>query len=100
MMEEFYNVNEAKETLCYVSTNFKQELEHGREEPRAGCRLYDREFVLPDYVQSFQGSVRVPHRLQMILDERDKREREQREMMKGTGAGAGAESKLPNLYNY
>lgn len=73
MMEEFYNVNEAKEALCYVSTQFEKELQHGREESRVGCRLFDREFVLPDYVQSFHGSVRIPLRLQMLMsnEERD-----------------------------
>jgi len=76
MMEEFYNVNEAKEALCYVSTQFENELRHGRDESRAGCRLFDREFVLPDYVKSFQGSVRLPQRLKMLLSIMNKEERD------------------------
>lgn len=74
MMDEFYNVNDAKEALCYVSTDFDKEIKYAREESRTGCRIFDREFVLPDYVQSFQGSVRLPLRLQMIMDHEKEKE--------------------------
>ncbi len=69
MRDEFYNINDAKEALCYLSTQFAQDLKHAREETRTACRIFDREFVLPDYTQTFQGSVRIPLRLQMIMEE-------------------------------
>lgn len=72
MMDEFYNINDAKEALCYLSTEFENELKYAREESRTGCRVFDREFVLPDYVQSFHGSVRLPLRLQTIINEEKK----------------------------
>lgn len=77
MMDEYYNVNDAKESLCYASTQFEKEMKYARdEETRAGCRIFDREFVLPDYVNSFQGRVRVPLRLQILIDEEEKKKKE------------------------
>lgn len=71
MMDEFYNVNDAKEALCYFSLDFDKDMKYAREESRTGCRRFDREFVLPDYVQSFKGSVRLPLRLQMMMEEEE-----------------------------
>ena len=35
---------------------------------REGCRWFDREFVLPDFVERFKGSVRLLLMLQRIKD--------------------------------
>ena len=45
-------------------------------ETRVGCRRWDREFVLPDYVSCSKGRVRVPLRLQMLMEE-EKRKKEE-----------------------
>jgi len=68
MMDEYYIVNEAKEKLCYVSSEFDKDMEKARNETRTGCREFDREFVLPDYVKTSKGSVRIPYGLQMLMD--------------------------------
>ncbi len=73
MRDEFYNINDAKEALCFLSTQFEKDLKYAREESRTACRRFDREFVLPDYTETFQGSVRIPLRLQMIMEEEERR---------------------------
>jgi actin-related protein 6 len=84
MMDEYYNVNDAKESLCYFSTNFQKDIKYARdEETRVGCRIYDREFVLPDYVSTFHGSARMPLRLLMLLDQQQQeQEQEQQQRRK------------------
>ena len=60
MMDEFVLINDAKEKLCYVSTSFDCELKSAR-----GKRIndFDRNFVLPDFSNTFEGSVEIPQRL-------------------------------------
>ena len=61
MMDEFVLINDAKEKLCYVSTSFDNDLKNAR-----GKRVndFDRDFVLPNFVDTFEGSVRIPITLQ------------------------------------
>ncbi len=67
LMDEFYIVNEAKESLCFVSMDFDKDMKIARES-REGTREYDREFVLPDFADTFHGSVRLPPMLQRMQD--------------------------------
>lgn len=73
MMDEFHIVNDAKEQLCFVSDRFDEEMSKARK-TRKGIRWFDREYVLPDFVSTFRGSVRLPEPL--------KRKREAEEMKK------------------
>ncbi|KAL7543883.1 hypothetical protein ACHAWF_007473 [Thalassiosira exigua] len=75
MMDEFHVVNDAKERLCFVSDRFDEEMGAARG-VRKGLRWFDREYLLPDFVSSFEGSVRLPEPLQR------KREAEEMETMK------------------
>lgn len=65
MMDEFYIVNEAKELLLFLSMDFEQEMKDARD-VRVGGRWFDREFVLPDFIETFRGSVRLPALLQHL----------------------------------
>mmetsp|Transcript_22179 Transcript_22179/g.33776 ORF Transcript_22179/g.33776 Transcript_22179/m.33776 type:complete len:737 (-) Transcript_22179:47-2257(-) len=67
MMDEFFLVNEAKEALCYVSMNFDDDVKSARD-VREGMREFDREFILPDFSETFRGSVRLPAMLQRMKD--------------------------------
>jgi actin-related protein 6 len=70
MMDEFYLVNDVKEQLCYVSMNPRKETKMANL-VKEGKRWFDREYVLPDFVQTFSGSVRLPAALlreQMLKD--------------------------------
>ena len=68
MIDEFFIVNEAKEALSFLSMNFELELKNARG-TREGCRWFDREFVLPDFMETFKGSVRLPPMLQKLKEE-------------------------------
>jgi actin-related protein len=63
MMDEFHIVNDAKEQLCFISEEFDKEMARARA-TRKGLRLFDREYLLPDFVNTFIGSVRLPEPLQ------------------------------------
>ena len=63
MMDEFSIVNEAKEALCFISTNFIKDIKDANF-IQQGKRWFDREFVLPNFLDTFTGSVRLPPFLQ------------------------------------
>jgi actin-related protein 6 len=71
MMDEFYIINEAKESLCFVSMDFTKEMKNASSIPE-GRRWFDREFVLPDFVETFQGSIRLPPMLKQLQEEEKK----------------------------
>jgi actin-related protein 6 len=62
MMDEFFLVNDAKEALSFVSMNFDHEMKDARGK-QEGRRWFDRDFVLPNFVDTFTGSVRLPSEL-------------------------------------
>ena len=73
MMDEYHIVNDAKEQLSFVSDKFDSEMKQAHI-TRKGLRWFDREYLLPDFVNSSRGSVRLPAPLQ--------RKREMEEMEK------------------
>ena len=72
-MDEYHIVNDAKEQLSFVSDKFDSEMKQAHI-TRKGLRWFDREYLLPDFVNSSRGSVRLPAPLQ--------RKREMEEMEK------------------
>ncbi|KAL7517041.1 hypothetical protein ACHAWX_001999 [Stephanocyclus meneghinianus] len=83
MMDEYHIVNDAKEQLCFVSDRFDEEMKYART-TRRGLRWFDREFLLPDFVNTFKGSVQLPMPLQRMreLEEEKKQQlvREKKEL--------------------
>mmetsp|Transcript_16498 Transcript_16498/g.36623 ORF Transcript_16498/g.36623 Transcript_16498/m.36623 type:complete len:692 (+) Transcript_16498:80-2155(+) len=76
LMDEFPIVNEAKEALCYVvpsSGEYDDEMRKARR-IRLGYRDFDREFVLPDFVSAFKGSVRLAAGLRKKKDHEERRQ--------------------------
>lgn len=63
MMDEYHIVNDAKEKLCFVTDTFEEDMKQAHA-IRKGLRWFDREYLLPDFVTTFQGSVRLPEPLQ------------------------------------
>ncbi|KAI0086978.1 actin-like protein Arp6 [Irpex rosettiformis] len=57
MMDETYVMNDVKESCCYVSANFKQDLEMCRNNPKTNPIV--REYVLPDFSSNKRGHVRT-----------------------------------------
>ncbi|KAH8091034.1 actin-related protein Arp6 [Cristinia sonorae] len=58
MMDETYVINEVKEACCYVSQNFKQELELCKANPQSNPIVC--EYILPDYSPTRTGRIRQP----------------------------------------
>mmetsp|Transcript_39338 Transcript_39338/g.57876 ORF Transcript_39338/g.57876 Transcript_39338/m.57876 type:complete len:654 (-) Transcript_39338:40-2001(-) len=88
MMDEFPIVNEAKERLCYLSTNFEQDLRNAR---YASIRSFDREMILPDFVRTFHGVVQLPAAL---LRQQCEKERIEREAAEAEAEAEAAAAKL------
>jgi actin-related protein len=63
MMDEYHIVNDAKEQLSFVSDKFDSEMKQAHV-TRKGLRWFDREYLLPDFVSSSRGTVRLPAPLQ------------------------------------
>lgn len=57
-MDETYIINDIKETCCYISTNYKEDLEVCRQNPRSNAIV--QEYVLPDFSMNRIGHVRQP----------------------------------------
>lgn len=84
LMDETALVNAAKEMLCYVvptPAGYMDEMRRARRVPRGFCP-YDREYVLPDFAETFEGTVRLASGLRRERDreEREKEKRERREL--------------------
>ncbi|KAF5402742.1 Actin protein 6 [Paragonimus heterotremus] len=56
---EVYIMNQCKEDVCYVSTDFWKDLETARSDPKKNPIV--REYVLPDYAEVHRGYVRDPN---------------------------------------
>lgn len=56
---ELHIINQCKEDVCYVSTNFWGDLDLSRSNPSRNPIL--REYVLPDYAEVPRGYVRIPN---------------------------------------
>ena len=67
MMDEYHIVNDAKEQLSFVSDKFDSEMKAAHV-TRKGLRWFDREYLLPDFVSSSRGSVRLPAPLQRKIE--------------------------------
>ncbi|CAA7262815.1 unnamed protein product [Cyclocybe aegerita] len=58
MMEETYIMNQVKETCCFVSANYKQDIETCRIDPKRNPIV--QEYILPDMSTNRKGRVRIP----------------------------------------
>lgn len=58
MMDETYIINDIKETCCYVSSDYKEDLEVCRQNSRSNAIV--QEYVLPDFSMNRIGHVRQP----------------------------------------
>lgn len=63
MRDEYFIINEVKEKVCFVTTDFDKKITYARY-TKEGQRCFDRDFVLPDFVNTSNGSVRLPLALQ------------------------------------
>jgi actin-related protein 6 len=79
MMEEFIIVNQLKETLCFVPEDGRMEqmLQYAKTTP-PGSRWFDRDYVLPDFVHTFTGTVLIPKARGTIQQEEMGEEHSQR----------------------
>ena len=81
-MDEYHVVNDAKEQLCFISQQFNEDMKHARQ-TRRGLRNFDREFLLPDFANTFKGTVQLPMPLQRMKEqEEDKKQQLEREKQK------------------
>ncbi|KAI8056653.1 actin-like protein ARP6 [Syncephalis plumigaleata] len=64
MMDETYLVNQIKETCCFVSSDLYKDLRICHENPRANSIV--QAYVLPDFVNTHQGYVKVDHRNKIL----------------------------------
>lgn len=59
--------------LCFISNQFETEMKQARK-TRKGFREFDREFLLPDFVNTFRGTVRLPEPLQWKKDAEEEKQ--------------------------
>jgi actin-related protein len=67
LMEQEWILRDVLEKTGYVALDFKEQMQLARRVV-AGRRPYDREYVLPDYQETFTGSVRLPPMLLKRLE--------------------------------
>ncbi|KAG6856228.1 hypothetical protein H0H87_006322 [Tephrocybe sp. NHM501043] len=59
MMDETYIMNDVKESCCYVSQNFRNDLETCRMNPKSNPIV--QEYILPDLTTNRRGRIRQPN---------------------------------------
>ncbi|KAF8887162.1 actin-related protein Arp6 [Infundibulicybe gibba] len=67
MMDETYIMNHVKEACCFVSNNFRHDLETCRLDPNSNPVV--QEYILPDLTNSRQGRIRHPNDLVTDADQ-------------------------------
>ncbi|KAJ7362262.1 actin-related protein Arp6 [Mycena albidolilacea] len=67
MMDETYIMNHVKETCCFVTQDFKKELEICRSDPKRNPIV--QEYVLPDLTKSKAGRIRQPDDIPLDTDQ-------------------------------
>lgn len=68
LMDQDWILRDVLEKAGYVSLNFMEDIRKARM-LSAGRRPYDREYVLPDYQETFTGSIQLPPLLKRLLDQ-------------------------------
>jgi len=82
LMDQDVLMRDVFEKLSYLSLDFREELKSANLKP-SGRRLYDRDYVLPDYQKTFRGEIRLPPQLQRDLEREAKRREEERKRIIG-----------------
>lgn len=91
LMDQDVIMRDVFERLSYVSLDFHAELKAANMKP-TGRRLYDRDFILPDYQRTFRGEIRIPPQLQRDLEREAKRkEQERNKLFEGQGGDVNEE---------
>jgi actin-related protein len=76
LMDQELLMRDVFERLSYVSMDMEEDLKIARLKP-SGRRLYDRDFVLPDYTNTSKGKIRFPFALQKELEMEEQRKKKQ-----------------------
>ena len=76
LMDQELLMRDVFERLSYVSMDMEEDLRIARLKP-SGRRLYDRDFVLPDYTNTSKGKIRLPFALQKELEMEEQRKKKQ-----------------------
>ena len=76
LMDQELLMRDVFERLSYVSMDMEEDLKIARLKP-SGRRLYDRDFVLPDYTNTSKGKIRLPLALQKELEMEEQRKKKQ-----------------------
>lgn len=67
-MDQEFILKDVLERTCLVSLEFDEWMKLASRVP-AGKRPFDREYVLPDFINTFQGVVQLPHALVLKMQE-------------------------------
>ncbi|KAJ7646286.1 actin-related protein Arp6 [Mycena polygramma] len=67
MMDETYIMNHVKETCCFVTQDFNEDLETCRSDPKDNSIV--QEYVLPDLTKSKAGKIRQPDDIPLDTDQ-------------------------------
>lgn len=76
LMDQEWILRNVLQETAYCSMQFEEDMRTAQRLP-AGRRPYDREYVLPDHQNNFQGSVRLPMALQKQADGENEEEEEE-----------------------
>mmetsp|Transcript_26457 Transcript_26457/g.41004 ORF Transcript_26457/g.41004 Transcript_26457/m.41004 type:complete len:618 (-) Transcript_26457:333-2186(-) len=90
MMDEFMLINDVKEKLCFVSTNVDDELRKARS--RDSVNYFDRNYILPDFVSTTEGSIEIPLAVQKMQNDARCVEEENKDLGEAGTSSANDES--------
>jgi hypothetical protein len=76
LMDQTQILQDVFEKLGYISLDFDKEMQLARYKP-SGRRIYDRDYILPDYTKTHVGEIRIPLLLQRDIEKEEERKHKQ-----------------------
>jgi len=79
LMDQEVLMRDVFERLSFLSMDTEADLKLARRKV-SGRRIYDRDFVLPDYMTTTRGEIRIPFALQKDLEKEEQQKRKSEEL--------------------
>ena len=80
LMDQELLMRDVFERLSYISMDMGGDLKIARLKP-SGRRIYDRDFVLPDYTNTTKGEIRIPFALQKELEKEEQKKKKEEQQL-------------------
>lgn len=76
LMDQEWLLRRVLQQTAFVSLEFRMDMQHAAQ-TRPGLRSFDRDFVLPDFCRTFEGTVQIPRALILMRQRQQQQQAEE-----------------------